>query len=62
MLSISLIFIIYPIRQFVPSLYTGTPLAPPPATTEAKVVEFASVTKAVAPAPEPDAEGKVATV
>src|SRR3954471_21675301 len=52
----------HPIRQFAPSLYTGTPFAPPPATAEAKVVALASVTKDRAPAPAVAAAGRPATV
>lgn len=39
----------YPIFQLVPSLKTGTLLAPPPVTVEANVVAVASVTNALAP-------------
>jgi len=49
-------------RQLVPSEYTGTLLAPPPATIEAKVVALASVTNARAPEPAVAAEAKPATV
>jgi hypothetical protein len=53
---------VHPIFQFVPSEYTGTLLAPPPATVEAKVVAVASDTNALAPVPDVAALGKVATV
>jgi hypothetical protein len=53
---------VYPILQFVPSEYTGTWLAPPPATIEAKVVAVAFDTNVLAPAPEVTALGNVATV
>jgi len=53
---------IHPIFQFVPSEYTGTLLAPPPATVEAKVVTVASDTNALAPTPDVDALGRAAAV
>jgi hypothetical protein len=53
---------VYPMIQSVPSLTTGTLLAPPPAAMLANVVAVASVTKARAPAPALAAEGSVATV
>ena len=49
-------------RQLVPSEYTGTLLAPPPATIAAKVVALASVTNARAPKPAVAAAGNAATV
>ena len=52
----------YPISQLVPSLTTGTLLAPPPATVERNVVAVASVTKARAPLPAVAAAGSEATV
>jgi hypothetical protein len=53
---------VHPIFQFVPSEYTGTLLAPPPATVEANVVAVASDTKDLAPTPDVDALGSVDTV
>ena len=51
-----------PIFQLVPSEYTGTLLAPPPATVDANVVAVASDTKPLAPTPLVAALGSVATV
>jgi peptidoglycan/LPS O-acetylase OafA/YrhL len=51
-----------PISQFVPSLTTGSLFAPPPAIVLKKVVALASVTKARAPTPAVDADGKLETV
>ena len=51
-----------PISQLVPSLTTGTLLAPPPATVLRKVVAVASVTNARAPAPAVAAAARLATV
>jgi hypothetical protein len=53
---------VHPIFQLVPSEYTGTLLAPPPTTVDAKVVALASDTNARALTPEVAALGRVATV
>ena len=52
----------YPTFQLVPSEYTGTVTAPLPATVAPKVGLAASDTKDLAPAPEVEALGSVATV
>jgi hypothetical protein len=48
-------------NQPVPLLNTGILFDPPPTTAALKVVEFASVTNALAPAPAVAAAGKLAT-
>ena len=52
----------YPTFQLVPSEYTGTATAPPPTTVAPNVGANALDTNALAPEPEADALGSVATV
>ena len=52
----------YPTFQLVPSEYTGTATAPLPATVAPKAGPDASDTKDLAPTPEAEALGSVATV